>query len=166
MFKLIKRMTAIALLGIVAACGSDGGEDRNLVELAQGDSRFSILVEAVVAADLDETLANLGPFTVLAPTDDAFAALLGELGVTREQLLADKSLLVEVLTYHMVPGEVLRADVPIGAPITTVQGDTFTVDANLVITDQRNRGARIVDTDLRARNGVIHAIDRVILPAP
>ena len=100
------------------------------------------------------------------PGFDAFAALLGELNVSKEQLLADKPLLVEVLTYHVVPGEVLRAEVPIGSPITTVQGDTFTVDGNLVVTDQRNRSARIVDTDLRARNGVIHAIDRVILPAP
>lgn len=167
MFSWIKRLAALSSFALLAACGggSDGPTD-NLVATAQGDSRFSTLVEAVVAADLGGALSAPGPLTVFAPTNDAFAALLAELGVSKEALLADKSLLTQVLTYHVVPGQVLRADVPVGVPITTLQGGQFTVDGNLVITDARGRTARFVQTDIRATNGVIHAIDRVILPRP
>lgn len=168
MIHWFRRLTALFAFAMLAACG--GGDDdvapRNIVQTAQGDARFSILVEAVVAADLAGTLSAPGPFTVFAPTNDAFAALLQELGVTKEQLLADKALLTQVLTYHVVSGRVLRAQVPVGTPITTVQGQSFTIDANLVITDQRGRAARITTTDLLASNGVIHVIDRVILPRP
>ena len=138
----------------------------NIVQVAQSLPQFSILVEAVVAAGLVDALSADGPLTVFAPTNDAFAALLAELGVTKEALLADTALLTRVLTYHVVPGRVLRADVPVGSPITTLQGDTFTVDASLAITDQRSRTAGIVATDVFASNGVIHVLDRVILPSP
>ena len=140
--------------------------NRNIVQTAQASADFSVLVEAAVAANLVPTLQGAGPFTVFAPTDAAFASLLAELGVTKAALLADTALLTEVLTYHVVSGRVLAADVPIGAPITTVQGDTFTVNGSLVITDQRMRTANIVATDVLASNGVIHVVDRVILPAP
>ena len=82
------------------------------------------------------------------------------------QLLADTALLDKVLKYHVVPGRVLKAGVPVGAPITTVQGETFSVNASLAITDQRGRTANIVATDVLTSNGVIHVIDKVILPAP
>jgi uncharacterized surface protein with fasciclin (FAS1) repeats len=111
------------------------------------------------------TLQGAGPFTVFAPTNAAFAALLTELGVTKAALLADKPLLTKVLTYHVVPGRVLKADVPVGAPITTVQGETFTINSALKITDRRGRQAGIVATDVFTSNGVIHVIDKVILPA-
>ncbi|RZL40109.1 MAG: fasciclin domain-containing protein [Rubrivivax sp.] len=140
--------------------------NKTIVETAQALPDFSILVEAVVAADLATTLSGTGPFTVFAPTNAAFAKLLTELGVTKAQLLADKALLTQVLTYHVVPGRVLKADVPVGTPITTVQGGTFTVDGTLAITDRRGRKAAITATDVLARNGVIHVIDTVILPAP
>jgi uncharacterized surface protein with fasciclin (FAS1) repeats len=140
--------------------------DKNIVQTAQALPQFSILVEAVVAADLTTTLSGNGPFTVFAPTNDAFAALLTELGITKEQLLADKALLTKVLTYHVLPARVLKADVPVGTAITTVQGETFTVNASLVITDQRNRTAKIAATDVFTSNGVIHVIDKVILPKP
>ena len=166
MLAWFKRFAAIASLSILAACGGGDEDPSNLVEVAQSDARFSILVEAVVAAALAGTLSGPGPFTVFAPTNDAFAALLGELGVTKEALLADKALLTQVLTYHVLPAQVLRAQVPVGTPIATVQGDTFTVDGTLAITDQRGRTARIVQTDIRASNGVLHVIDRVILPSP
>jgi uncharacterized surface protein with fasciclin (FAS1) repeats len=170
MFRWFKFLAAAAILASAAACGSDDDDeasrDRNVVQQAQADSRFSILAEAVVAADLVATLSGPGPFTVFAPTNEAFAALLAELGVTQAQLLADKPLLAKVLTYHVVAGRVLKADVPVGVPITTLQGGTFTIDASLAITDQRGRTARIVETDVIVSNGVIHAIDRVILPAP
>ncbi len=143
--------------------------DKNIVEVAQAaaagtPAELSILVEAVVAADLAGTLSGPGPFTVFAPTDAAFAALLTELGVTKPQLLANTALLTQVLTYHVVSGRVLKAQVPVGTPVTTVQGATFTVGANLAITDGRSRTSGIVGTDVFATNGVIHVIDKVILP--
>jgi uncharacterized surface protein with fasciclin (FAS1) repeats len=140
--------------------------DKNIVQTAQALPQFSILVEAVVAAELATTLSGTGPFTVFAPTNDAFAALLTELQVTKDQLLANKALLTKVLTYHVLPSLVLKADVPVGSPITTVQGETFTVNSSLVITDQRNRTAKIAATDVFTSNGVIHVIDKVILPKP
>lgn len=140
--------------------------NRNIVETAVATPSFSILVEAVTAANLASTLSGTGPFTVFAPTDAAFAALLTELGITKQQLLADTALLTKVLTYHVVPSRVLKAAVPVGTPITTVQGETFTVNASLAITDRRGRTANITATDVLASNGVIHVIDKVILPAP
>jgi uncharacterized surface protein with fasciclin (FAS1) repeats len=137
-----------------------------VVGVAQSLDDFSILVEAVVAAGLVDTLSGEGPFTVFAPTNDAFAALLTELGVTKEALLADTALLTSVLTYHVVPGLVLAADVPFDTPIETVQTGTFTVADTLVVTDERSRTANITTTDVFASNGVIHVLDRVILPAP
>ena len=125
-----------------------------------------MLVEAVIAADLATTLSGTGPFTVFAPTDAAFANLLTELGLTKAQLLASKPLLTTVLTYHVVPGTILKAEVPVATPITTVQGETFSVSAALAITDQRARTANITATDTLASNGVIHVIDKVILPKP
>jgi len=101
---------------------------------------------------------------VFAPTNAAFAALLDELDTTAEALLANTELLTAVLTYHVVPGRVLKSGVPVGAPITTLQGATFSVDAQLAITDGRMRMANIVATDVLTSNGVIHVIDRVILP--
>jgi uncharacterized surface protein with fasciclin (FAS1) repeats len=140
--------------------------DKTIVQTAQANPAFSILVEAVVAADLAGILSQPGPFTVFAPTDTAFAALLTELGVTKAQLLADKPLLTKVLTYHVIAGAVLKANVPVGSPINTLQGDTLTVDAALAITDQRGRKATITATDILNSNGVIHVIDKVLLPKP
>ena len=140
--------------------------NKTLVETAAATPALSILVEAVTAAGLVDTLDGAGPFTVFAPTNDAFATLLQELGVTKDQLLANKPLLTEVLTYHVLPGRVLKAEVPVNTAIKTVQGDTFTITPALTITDQRNRSSRIVSTDVLASNGVAHVIDKVILPAP
>ena len=140
--------------------------DKTIVATAVATPSLSILVEAVIAANLVDTLSGPGPFTVFAPTDAAFAALLTELGVTKAALLADTALLTKVLTYHVVPGRVLKADVPVGQPITTVEGDTFSIDASLAITDQRSRKANIIATDVLTSNGVVHLVDKVILPAP
>ncbi|MBY0411342.1 MAG: fasciclin domain-containing protein [Burkholderiaceae bacterium] len=136
----------------------------DIVQTASALPNFSILVEAVVAAGLVDTLKSAGPFTVLAPTNAAFAALLGELGKTKEQLLGDKALLTKVLTYHVIPARVLKAEVPLNTAITSVQGDTFTVDANLAITDKNGRKSSLIATDVFASNGVIHAVDKVLLP--
>lgn len=169
MFQWLKRLAAVAALCTVAACGGgDDEEARNIVQVANGDARFSILVEAVTAADLATTLSSPGPFTVFAPTNDAFAALLVELGLTKDQLLANKPLLTAVLKYHVLSSSVAKAAVPLGQPITPLDGGIFKVDAagsDLVVTDGRNRTSKIVATDIAASNGVIHAIDKVLLPA-
>ena len=139
--------------------------DKDIVATAQALPDFSVLVEAVVAAGLVETLKGPGPFTVFAPTNAAFAALLTELGVGKADLLGNTALLTKVLTYHVVPARVLKAEVPVGAAIKTVEGETFTVNASLQITDQRGRSSQITATDVLTRNGVIHVVDRVLLPA-
>lgn len=137
---------------------------RNIVQVAQSRPEFSILVEAVIAAGLVDPLTS-GKLTVFAPTNDAFAALLTELGLTKAQLLADKLLLTKVLTYHVVHGQVLSSDIPFGQAIRSLQGESFTIRATpLQITDARGRVSGIVATDVAATNGVIHAINRVILP--
>jgi uncharacterized surface protein with fasciclin (FAS1) repeats len=137
----------------------------NLVELAQSQPQFSILVEAVVAAGLVSALSGPTALTVFAPTNDAFAALLGELNLTKAQLLANTALLIQVLTNHVAPGRIYRSGVPVGVPITTLGGGRFTVNAALVITDARARLAAITATDSLALNGVVHTLNRVILPA-
>ncbi|HMM84522.1 fasciclin domain-containing protein [Azohydromonas sp.] len=164
----LKSLIAVTSVALLAACGGGDDDPKHITATVQDTPRFSVLSEAITAAGLEATLRGPGPFTVFAPTNDAFTALLGELGVTKDQLLADKALLTQVLTYHVVAGEVPKAAVPLGQPITTVQGAIFKVDtvgAELVITDGRNRSAKITATDVDAENGVIHVVDRVILPA-
>jgi uncharacterized surface protein with fasciclin (FAS1) repeats len=170
MTSLTKPLAALALSAFVlTACGdSSDPAPPNVVQAAQANADLSILVEAVVAADLAGTLSGSGPFTVFAPTNAAFAALLTELGVTKAELLADKPLLTAVLTYHVLDGKVLKAQVPAGEAIASLQGGIFKIDADgaaLTITDGRNRTASIVATDIQVSNGVVHVIDRVILPA-
>lgn len=138
--------------------------DKDLVATAQSLSDFSILVEAVVAAGLVETLQGPGPFTVFAPTNAAFAALLAELGVSKADLLANTALLTKVLTYHVIPALLLKAELPVGAAIKTVQGETLNINASLQITDQKGRISQITATDVFTSNGVIHVVDRVLLP--
>ena len=165
--KLKLMLGAFAVAAFTTGCGG-GGNDPDVVQLAQGNPDLSILVEAVSAAGLVDTLKSRGPYTVFAPTNAAFASLLSELGVTKAQLLADKELLTAVLTYHVLAGKVTKAEVPAGKPITTVQGGIFKIDAvagALKITDGRNRVATITATDVQAFNGVVHVIDKVILPA-
>lgn len=168
MLRWITGIFSVLLLAFVTGCG--GGDDHpgNVVQVAQSDSRFSILVEAVQAAGLTDTLTAPGPYTVFAPTNDAFSALLGELGVTKDQLLANKPLLTAVLKYHVVAGQVPSSAVPLGKAINPVGGGFFKIDkvgTSLVITDGRNRTSKIVQADIAASNGVIHAIDKVLLPA-
>lgn len=165
-------IAGLAAAAVITGCGSSDDPtpvvSPDIVELAQATPDLSILVEAVVGAELVDTLKGAGPFTVFAPTNAAFAALLTELGLTKAQLLADKALLQTVLTYHVLPAKVERAQVPLGKAVSTVQGSILKVDSSgtdLTITDGRNRSARILTTDIQAKNGVIHTIDKVILPA-
>ena len=128
---------------------------------------FNTFLQAVQTAGLTTMLQGEGPFTVFAPTNAAFAALLSELGVTKEALLADKPLLTAVLTYHVLGSRVPRADVPLGKAITPVSGGFFKIESanGLKITDGRNRVSTITATDIQASNGVVHLVDRVLLPA-
>ena len=140
----------------------------NVVQMAQLNPTFSVLVEAVVAANLATTLSGAGPFTVFAPTSDAFTAALTELNLTKAQLLASPGL-AGILTYHVVAGNVRAAAVvalPKPASVTTLQGEAFTVGTTLQITDARARVANLVATDVIASNGVIHVTDKVLMPAP
>ncbi len=166
MKKSIMLATALAFAGVaVPASIADESKaaetaKQDIVDIAVGAEDFSTLVAAVKAAGLVETLKGDGPFTVFAPTNAAFAALPEG---TVESLLKEenKDKLVAVLTYHVVAGKVMAADVASGE-VATVQGSkaTLKVEDGKVTID----GANIVKTDIVASNGVIHVIDAVILP--
>ncbi len=132
---------------------------KSIVDIAVEDGRFTTLVAAVQAAGLAETLSGEGPFTVFAPTDDAFAALPEG---TVEALLADIPTLTDILLYHVVDGAVMAADVVELSNAMTLQGQYVDIKAEdgKVMID----GAEVIITDIEASNGVIHVIDAVILP--
>ena len=133
-----------------------------IVDIAVADGRFTTLVAAVEAADLVETLSGEGPFTVFAPTDDAFAALPA--GTLESLLLPEnKQALTDILLYHVVPGKVMAADVTGLTSATTVLGKDITItvkDGNVFLNDT----VEVIITDIEASNGVIHVIDAVLLP--
>jgi uncharacterized surface protein with fasciclin (FAS1) repeats len=133
---------------------------RTIVEIAAGNSSFSTLVKAVQAAELVETLSGNGPFTVFAPTNKAFAALPKG---TLEKLLKpeNRDLLRKVLTYHVVSGDLMAKNLRSGR-VATVEGNTVSV--RVWHGRIRVNNASVVKTDIDATNGVIHAIDRVLLP--
>jgi transforming growth factor-beta-induced protein len=135
---------------------------KNIVEIAASDERFSTLLAALTKAGLVGTLSSPGPFTVFAPTNDAFAALLAELGISAEELLASPDL-ASILTYHVVAGKVTAAEVVQLDKATTVNGKDITievVDGNVIL----NGSIKVIITDILASNGVIHVIDGVLLP--
>ena len=139
----------------------------NLVQMAQTNPNFSVLVEAVVTANLAGFLSGPGPFTIFAPTNDAFVAALAELNLSKNDLLASPDL-ASILSYHVVSGDVRAANVvaaakPFSVP-TALAGASFSIDATLSITDGRNRMAALLATDVVGSNGVIHVIDKVLLP--
>jgi uncharacterized surface protein with fasciclin (FAS1) repeats len=133
--------------------------DLNIAEVATADGRFKTLVTAVGTAGLAETLTSEGPYTVFAPTDEAFAKLPAG---TVEALLKDPEKLKGILLYHVVPGKVMAADVVKLTSAKTAQGEevAIKVDGDKVTVND----AMVVITDIPASNGVIHVIDRVILP--
>ncbi|MEM1313308.1 MAG: fasciclin domain-containing protein [Pseudomonadota bacterium] len=151
--------SAAAALAMTASAAIAAGKD--IVDTAVGAGTFNTLVAAVQAADLVEVLKGEGPFTVFAPTDEAFAALPE--GTVETLLMPEnKDQLVAVLTYHVVPGKVMAADL-VGQEIAaaTVQGQPVTIDGRNGVTVD---GANVVAADVEATNGVIHVIDAVILP--
>jgi len=151
---------AIVALGLVGLSHASEPAKQDVVDIAASLPDFSTLVTAVKAAGLVETLKGEGPFTVFAPTNEAFAALPAG---TVEGLLKpeNKEKLVALLTYHVVAAKVMAADVKAG-PVKTVNGQSFEV----TIADGKVKvdGATVVKTDVVGTNGVIHVIDQVIMP--
>jgi len=157
--------TALAFAAIVPASyaaeeKASYGDKKDIVDTAAANPHFSTLVTAVKAAGLVETLKGEGPFTVFAPTNAAFAALPAG---TLDDLLKpeNKAKLAKILTYHVVAGKVMAADVKAGE-VATVQGDkaTIQIEGETVMIDE----AKVTKTDIAASNGVIHVIDKVIMP--
>ena len=130
---------------------------KDVVDTAVGAGNFKTLVAAVQAAGLVDTLKGPGPFTIFAPSDEAVAKIPK---AQLDALLADKAALTKVLTYHVVPGKVMAKDVMAGK-VKTVQGQELTVaTSGGVMVDQ----SKVIATDVAASNGVIHAIDTVLMP--
>lgn len=144
-------------LTIALAAGS-GAWAKDIVDTAVAAGQFNTLATALKSAGLVETLKGPGPYTVFAPTDQAFAAIPKS---DLDALLKDKAKLTAVLTYHVVPGKVMAKDVKPGA-VKTVQGGSLTVksEGGKVMVDN----ATVIKTDIVADNGVMHVIDRVVLP--
>ena len=146
------------LVAVSLAAASLAVQAKDIVDTAVAAGSFNTLATALKAAGLIDTLKGPGPFTVFAPTDAAFAKIPK---ADLDALLKDKARLTAVLTYHVVPGKVMAADVSSG-DVKTVQGDTATikVDDGTVTIDS----AKVIKTDIEASNGVIHVIDSVIMP--
>ena len=161
MYKLTQAMTVglLTLAFSTFAVAGHHGMKKDIVDTAVAAGDFNTLVTAVKAAGLVETLKGEGPFTVFAPTDAAFAKVPTD---TLNALLADKAALANVLTYHVVAGKVMAADVVKLTSAETVQGQAVSIEVKdgKVYVD----GAQVVTTDIKASNGVIHVIDTVILP--
>lgn len=160
MKKIIGLLLALLLVSMlpVSAVG-----EKKIVDTAVDDGRFTTLVAALQKAELVDTLKGDGPFTVFAPTDDAFAALLAQLDITAEQLLAHPDL-SKVLTYHVVAGaKVMSTDLEDGQKVETVNGEMLTIGVGDGVTV--NTDSNVIIADIDTTNGVIHAIDKVLVPS-
>ena len=155
--KTVLTLTAVAALTTAAIAGT---AKKDIVDTAAAAGSFETLLAAATAAGLVDTLKSDGPFTVFAPTDDAFAALPAG---TVDDLLKpeNKDQLVAILTYHVVPGKVMSTDLQDDMTASTVQGSDVTIDLDngVMVND-----AAVVSADIETSNGVIHVIDKVILP--
>ena len=154
-------ITTALLLATTAIAGHHGAEKKDIVDTAVANGSFTTLAAALEAGDLIGTLKSDGPFTVFAPTDEAFAKLPD--GTVEMLLLPEnKDKLVAILTYHVVPGKVSAAEVVKLDSASTANGSDVQItvlDGNVLIND-----SRVVMTDIYASNGVIHVVDTVILP--
>jgi uncharacterized surface protein with fasciclin (FAS1) repeats len=154
MFKKLIALSAAAVFSFAANAANHG---KDIVDTAVAAGQFKTLATALQAAGLVETLKGKGPFTVFAPTDEAFAKIPK---ADLDALLKDKAKLTAVLTYHVVPGKVMAKDVKAGK-VKTVQGSELTVATMGGVTVDN---AKVIKTDIGATNGVIHVIDTVVLP--
>lgn len=153
-------LASVLALGLMIAPAAAQDSKKDIVDTAVAAGNFQTLVAAVKAAGLTDTLKGDGPFTVFAPTDEAFA----KLGSAVDDLLKpeNKDKLVKVLTYHVVPGAVMSGDLKDGMSAATVEGSEVTVhikDGTVMVDD-----ATVTKADIEASNGVIHVIDTVIMP--
>jgi uncharacterized surface protein with fasciclin (FAS1) repeats len=148
----------ILLLAIGANKGVASPQEQDIVDTAVAAGSFKTLVTALKQAGLVDTLKGQGPFTVFAPTDEAFAKIPED---QLNALLADQEKLTAVLTYHVVPGKAVAADVKSG-PLKTVQGQTLKVEVSSMGVQVDN--AKVIKADVMASNGVIHVIDTVLMP--
>ncbi len=159
--KLLKTLAALSFAAVMATSAWAGGMKKDIVDTAVEAGQFETLVAAAKAAGLVETLKGEGPFTVFAPTDAAFKALPEG---TVEDLLKpeNKDKLVAILTYHVLPGKVMSGDIA-GKELSpaTVQGEMVEINAKDGVMIE---GASVVKADIETSNGVIHVIDKVILP--
>ena len=161
--RIAVRMLIVLSMLVLAVFPSLAQGEQNIVEIAVNDGRFTTLVAAVQAADLVDALQSPGPFTVFAPTDDAFAAAFAALGIEPAALLADTATLTDILLYHVVGAQALAADVVTLDRVTTLNS----LDVRITVTDSGvvlNDSVNVIITDIIASNGVIHVIDAVLLP--
>jgi uncharacterized surface protein with fasciclin (FAS1) repeats len=154
---LVVATTALAWGPVVAQSAMGSAPAGDIVTVAAGAPNLKTLVAAVQAAGLVDTLKGPGPFTVFAPTDEAFAKIPK---AQLDALIADRAALSRVLTYHVVSGRVMAADVRAGK-VRSVQGSELTIATQGGVTVD---GARVIATDIRASNGVVHLIDTVVMP--
>jgi transforming growth factor-beta-induced protein len=155
MFNKISLLSAFTL----ALAGSAMAQQKDIVDTAVANGKFTTLVKLVQEAGLVDALKGKGPFTVLAPTDEAFAKLPKDL---LAKVGSDKELLKKVLTYHVIPGQIMSSALKNRATPKSLQGENITVmiDGKVV----RFNNAKVLIADVKTSNGVIHAIDTVILP--
>lgn len=155
--KLAKWIATMGFVASTVTATAAMAAGKDIVETAQSAGSFKTLVVALQTAGLVETLKGKGPFTVFAPNDAAFAKIPKD---QLDALLADKAKLTKVLTYHVVAGKVMAADVKAG-PVKTVEGSNLTISTTGgVMVDK----AKVIKTDITASNGVIHVIDSVVMP--
>ncbi|WP_236034907.1 fasciclin domain-containing protein [Alkalihalobacterium elongatum] len=156
----VMSLVFILLMSMSFGMGTLAEENNaDIVDTAVAADDFNTLVAAVQAADLVDALKGDGPFTVFAPTDEAFATALEELGLTAEELLASDQL-VDILLYHVVEGKVMSSDLEDGMQATTLNGESIAITLDPV----QVNGVNVVTPDVEASNGVIHIIDAVLLP--
>jgi uncharacterized surface protein with fasciclin (FAS1) repeats len=155
--KLLKFITTLGIVATTVAATSTMAVEKDIVDTAIAAGSFKTLVIAVQKAGLVETLKGKGPFTVFAPTDEAFAKIPKD---QLDALLADKAKLTKVLTYHVVAGKIMAADVKAG-PAKSVEGSNLTITTEGGVMIDK---AKVVKTDIAASNGVIHVIDSVVMP--
>lgn len=155
--QLSSALRAVVMGAALLAAGAASAA-QDIIDTAKSAGKFNTLVAAIEAAGLTETLKGAGPFTVFAPTDEAFAKLPAG---TVDALLKDKAKLTKILTYHVVAGQVMAKDVKPGK-VTTVEGSKLSVTKGSYGVKVDN--AQVVATDVAASNGVIHVIDTVVIP--
>ena len=170
--KILAILVIFAIIGVGSIQANGNNSEKNIIETALAvnaeTGEFSILIAALQAADpiVINTLSGKGQFTVFAPTDAAFVALLAELGLTAEELLAQTELVTKVLLYHVARGRLYSEDVLEKDRINTlIKGrNGFLYQSEGVLTDNNGRNSNIIIVDIETSNGIIHVIDTVVLP--